>query len=205
MVDRNYDKAKGILKNRFENPTVIRRYCSSVNHHRAMCPTQFRTEVKRENSLKNSTPVDKSTPTPKVLPPKDSTIPEIQPVQQETITSETILKGESGVTLLLVTKVDVKNPQHLAEKRIAALSDMRNEKSFITEKVARNIKLTPILTRTLSLYTFGKSKPELISSAVYKIQVKRKREAKLLQINSIPSFTSSLKKRNNEGEKSPNE
>lgn len=149
--------------------------------------------------------MDKSTPTPKVLPPKDSTIPEIQPVQQETITSETILKGESGVTLLLVTKVDVKNPQHLAEKRIAALSDMRNEKSFITEKVARNIKLTPILTRTLSLYTFGKSKPELISSAVYKIQVKRKREAKLLQINSIPSFTSSLKKRNNEGEKSPNE
>lgn len=106
---------------------------------------------------------------------------------------------------MLVTEVDVINPQHRVGEKIAALLDTESEKSFIIEKVARNIKLIPIITRRLSLYTFGKSKPKLISSAVYEIEVKGNEKTKTLQVNSILSITPPLKRRNGERENRLNE
>lgn len=68
-------------------------------------------------------------------------------------------KQKPKETLLFLIEIKVNNPDHhphQPEEAIAALSDSKIEKSFITEKLARNIELTLVTTKTVTFNTSPK-------------------------------------------------
>ena len=99
-------------------------------------------------------------------------------------------------TLLLVAQVQVANPNNnkLHSEEIHVFMDSGSEKSFITEALALRLHLTPIGHETLAVYTFGTSTPKYIESELYELELYSTHASKIIQVYSIPSLTTELRK-----------
>ena len=107
------------------------------------------------------------------------------------------LVDQQAQTLLLVAQVQVANPNKNKpySKAIHVFMDSGSEKSFVTEALALRLHLTPIGYETLAVYNFGSSTPKFIESELYELELYPPHASKIIQVYSIPSLTTELRKR----------
>ena len=112
--------------------------------------------------------------------------------------SKQVYKKTDKSVLLLTTQARVENPKQAGtlNTEIHIFMDSGSERSFLSERIADQLQLEPILSETLSVYTFGSQKPKQIESRLYEISIKLKDGTeKIIQVNSVPTLTTSLRRK----------
>jgi hypothetical protein len=124
-------------------------YCKQDGHHQSLCSTQFGT------SSSNHVAVSSTSETTNVYTSDDTTL---------------LACGEH--VLLATATVDVGSTTSSKTAKTRLLFDSGSQRSYITAKLASTLQLKQTSTVSLSLSTFGSTKPKQVESAVVPLRIK---------------------------------
>ena len=90
--------------------------------------------------------------------------------------STTLTRVGNGSVLLQTARAYAVNGSTSIPVRI--LFDTGSQRSYVTNDVARRLRLTPVKRDTLNLSTFGTNKSKRQSCELYKVNIKKQRESR---------------------------
>ena len=138
-------------------------YCGKRRHHnRAICPQRFgnsaQPQPKSENVVATPTQLD------------NNKAKKVEVLNSTSVQTQTLVS--SGERVLLQTVIV---PVQSSDKRktilVKVLLDSASHRSFMTEKLAKQLQLTPQYRESLSVSTFAARKPRDVSTYVVEFNV----------------------------------
>ena len=114
------------------------------SHHRSLCQKLFEEPTKQTTESQNISAIDNT---------------------------GSVLMASSSHILMQTATVVVKNFQGDTSEKIRLILDSGSQRSYITESVAKGLKLPLDSTERLSVVTFGTDKPKKIDCKLSKVQL----------------------------------
>ena len=110
--------------------------------------------------------------------------------------TENVLMSSEEMVLMQTAKGNVLNPANGMQENVRMLFDSGSQRTYITEKLARKLKLKLGEKSKIALVTFGSEKQTMLDtpSTVLNMELKDGSFIKLTA-NVIPSITGSMKRR----------
>uniref|UniRef100_A0A914UNU3 Peptidase aspartic putative domain-containing protein n=1 Tax=Plectus sambesii TaxID=2011161 RepID=A0A914UNU3_9BILA len=187
-------------------------YCDG-NHHRALCARYLQPAI-------NSPPPERATMRPQsTMDTEDATLN--KPIGVHTMTEETKYEDyeemeenmgmktsiiEEGKwqaarmqqeAVLLTAKTEVSNPDERDKARVVHIFfDCGSERSFITQRLAKKLKLKAQSEETLSVYTFASKEPQKLKAPLVQVGITLKDGTKkIIEASALEMLTNKLQRK----------
>ena len=136
------------------------------SHHRSLCQKLFEEPTKQTTESQNISAIDNT---------------------------GSVLMALSSHILMQTATVVVKNFQGDTSEKIRLILDSGSQRSYITESVAKRLKLPLDSTEKLSVVTFGTDKPKKIDCKLSKVQLCLKdKNTTTLNVTVVPNITGTI-------------
>lgn len=152
-------------------------YCSQLNvHHRSLCPGKFQKCVIKE-SVHVSEEISEESATCSVI-------------------SENALLSSHEIVLMQTAYTRVRNPTNQSKQEVRILLDSGSQRTYITERLAKTLKLKKENEQEIRLVTFGSDKTKVIKTASTKVSIQLK-DGKDMTItaNIVPNITGVIQRK----------
>ena len=162
-------------------------YCERRGHHnRAICPKRIENEV--EDNPKDTAPDNVSAAT------DDSNNQPLEVINSTTVGSDQVLIASGEKVLLQTAYVPIQTAEgKLIKARV--LLDSASHRTFMTEKLAKELKLQSEHKELLSVSTFGAKNPQDVDTYVVHFNVMSKDNSALpLQANVVHKITGPIQR-----------
>ena len=138
-------------------------HCNKPSHHRSLCP--------------------------KLLEPHPDATPESQNVSNVTDAKEMLLTSGSQVQMQTATST-IKNLSGSSSTSVRLILDSGSQKTYVTEKLAKDLHLQLNPPERLTVITFGTEKPRYLQYMPSKLQlILKDGDPMVLDVSVIPSIT----------------
>ena len=135
-------------------------------HHRSLCQKLFEEPTKQTSESQNISTIDDT---------------------------GSVLMASSSHILMQTATVVVKNSQGDVSEKIRLILDSGSQSSYITESVAKRLKLPLNSTERLSVVTFGTNKPKKIDCKLSKVQLSlQDKSTTTLNVTVVPNITGTI-------------
>ena len=136
------------------------------NHHRSLCQRLFEEPTKQTSESQNISTIDDT---------------------------GSVLMASSSHILMQTATVVVKNSQGDASEKIHLILNSGSKRSYVTESVAKRLKLPLNSTERLSVVTFGTNKPKKIDCKLSKVQLSlQDKSTTTLNVTVVPNITGTI-------------
>lgn len=146
-------------------------YCNETNvHHRSLCPKKIKQSVKRETV---------------------HLVDEV--VEKEKDDVENVLLSSGQEVVMQTAMIDVQNSDCTESQRVRVLLDSGSQRTYVSENLARHLKLKPQFQQELKLATFGNEKYRTVKTSNADMILNTKDGKKLnITANIVPNITSGI-------------
>ena len=164
-------------------------YCRKTGHHQSICPTKFEAIQKNDSDVnKTSANLSSSETSNTSKPPQESDGKN----DSNTVVSNTLLAGGEKVLLQTAQVVVCKNGSKCQAR---VLMDSASHRTFMTEKMAKQLNLLSQRSESLSVSTFGTRKPQSIETYVVDFNMVAKDGLLIpLQANVLQQITGPIRR-----------